>query len=385
MEIFIGAFFIFSLSVVIISNVGLRRERRILRKQLRHTLEAASDHIETQQNELGWYYRLCELCPFPIFVTDNDKLLIYANHASQTEFGDLLIGEAAIRGLRNHHLERLLDEALHNGRTEPQTISWQKKHFFVRVDTWDDMNGERAGAIMLMQDVTELKRLARARRDMASNLSHELRTPLASIKLMAETLLHGALEEPKFAKRMVMRIAGENDAMIRLIEDLTALSWIESQRVPLRLERINLSLLAEQRINRLTLQKELKELQIHLISPPEPIIELDSERFGQVLTNLLDNAIKFSPKGGQIKVIIDENDEAITLSVSDEGPGIRPTDLPRIFERFYKGDQARTRSNKAGTGLGLAIVKHLVEAHNGSIQAENNQDRGATFTITLFK
>lgn len=385
MEIFTGAFFIFSLSLVIMSNVGLRRERHTLRKQLRHTLEAASDHIETQQNELGWYHRLCELYPFPIFVTDNDKQLVYANHASQAEFGELVIGEAAIRGLRNHHLESLLDEALHNGRTEPQTINWQKKHFFVRIDTWDDTNGERAGAIMLMQDVTELKRLARARRDMASNLSHELRTPLASIKLMAETLLHGALEEPKFGKRMVMRIAGENDAMIRLIEDLTALSWIESQRVPLRLERINLSLLAEQRINRLTLQKELKELQIQLISPPEPIIELDSERFGQVLTNLLDNAIKFSPKGGQIKVIIDENDEAITLSVSDEGAGIIPTDLPRIFERFYKGDQARTRSNKAGTGLGLAIVKHLVEAHNGSIKAENNQDHGATFTITLFK
>ena len=385
MEIFLGVFFIFSLSVVIISNVQLRRERRTLRKQLRHTLEAASDHIETQQNELGWYHRLCELYPFPIFVTDNDKQLVYANHASRAEFGELVIGEAAIRGLRNHHLESLLDEALHNERTEPQTISWQKKHFFVRVDTWGDTNGEKAGAIMLMQDVTELKRLARARRDMASNLSHELRTPLASIKLMAETLLHGALEQPKFGKRLVMRMASENDAMIRLIEDLTALSWIESQRVPLRLERINLSLLAQQRIDRLALQQELKELQIQLFSPPEPIIELDSERFGQVLTNLLDNAIKFSPKGGQIKVVIDENEEAITLSVRDNGPGIIPTDLPRIFERFYKGDQARTRSNKAGTGLGLAIVKHLVEAHNGSIKAENNQDGGATFTITLFK
>jgi len=385
MEFLLVFFVTFSLSVVVISNVRLRREKRELRNQLRHTLRATSDHIDTQQNELRWHRTVCELLPLPIFVTDNDKLLIYANHASQTEFGDLVIGEAAIRGLRDHHLESLLDEALQNGRTEPQTISWQKKHFFVRVDTWVNMNGVRGGTVVLMQDVTELKRLARARRDMASNLSHELRTPLASIKLMAETLLHGALEEPKFGKRMVMRIAAENDAMIRLIEDLTALSWIESRRVPLRLERLNLRLLAEQRINRLALQQELKQLQIQLIGPPEPIIELDSERFGQVLTNLLDNAIKFSPKGGQIKVIINENDEAITLAICDEGAGIMPTDLPRIFERFYKGDQARTRSNKAGTGLGLAIVKHLVEAHNGSIKAENNKDGGATFTITLFK
>ena len=375
----------FSLTVLLLSNAALRRERRELEKNLRRVLRAASGHIQTQDNELGWYRSVCQLIPHPIFVTDTDKKLIYTNPAAQEEFGFIKVGEAVIQRLRDHNLESVFDEALKRGHAEPKMINLQDKDFLVRADTWIDSNGVNGGAVMMMQDVTRLKRLARARRDMASNLSHELRTPLASIKLMSETLLNGGLEEAKIASRFVRRIAAENEAMIRLIEDLTALSWIESRRTPLRLERVNLRDLVQQRLTRLAPQQELKQIHFQLNSPPTIITELDPERFGQVLTNIFDNAIKYSPKGGTIHITIHDNHEATTLVVRDEGPGILPSDLPRIFERFYKGDPVRTRSSVAGTGLGLAIAKHLVQAHNGTIKAENNLDRGATFTIRLLK
>jgi signal transduction histidine kinase len=200
---------------------------------------------------------------------------------------------------------------------------------------------------------------------------------------MTETLLDIGDEEVELVHRLATRIATENDAMIRLVEDLTALNWIESGRTPLRLERTNLREMVETRLQRLAPQLEVKNLHFEVTGVDEAIVALDPERFGQVLTNILDNAIKFSPAGSTVHLEICRGDGVTTLAIRDEGPGILSTDLPRIFERFYKGDRVRTRSSASGTGLGLAIAKHLVEAHGGSIRAESDFGNGATFIITL--
>lgn len=377
---FVTLFFFIIIAIFYIHH--LRRERHELNHQLRRVLRASTNRLDAQECEIQMFRTICELIPHSLFITNFKKGVVYANSASQKIFGPITIGEGAIRWLRNHHIDELLDQALQRGQTETDQLTFIDKQFLVTACTWQDLDGSN-GIAVVMQDVTELNRLARARRDMAANLSHELRTPLASIKLMVESLQFGALEEADLAKEFINRIGTENNALIRLIEDLTTLSWIERGRTLLRLERINLRELTERRLQRLTAQQQIKNLEFNLNSPPIVMVDIDPERFGQVITNVLDNAIKLSPVGGTIDVIITINSSHITLAIKDEGPGILPSDLPRIFERFYKGDRSRTRSNKVGTGLGLAIVKHLVEAHGGTIRAKNNLTRGATFTIIL--
>ncbi|MDQ4078809.1 MAG: ATP-binding protein [Chloroflexota bacterium] len=362
----------------------IHQERETLRRELRRVLRAGAGKVEAQSMELNWYRAICHTLPLPVVVTDARKGLLYANPAAQRVFGSIEKGEGAIKRLRHHVLEELLDMALESGQSEPHRVELPgDQQYLVLARAWPLQDAEPRGALLILQDIAELNRLARARRDMAANLSHELRTPLTSVKLLTETLLDGAIEEPSLARKFVNHIATENEALIRLVEDLTALSGIESGRTPLHLEPINLRELIDQRLQRLIPQAEQKQVQFRLDSPPSPILSLDPERFGQVLTNVLDNAIKFSPEGGTVSITVCVNEEDTTLAIRDEGPGIPPHELPRIFERFYKGDRARTRSNASGTGLGLAIVRHLVEAHGGTIHAKSEFGGGTTFVITM--
>jgi two-component system phosphate regulon sensor histidine kinase PhoR len=353
-------------------STRLRAERQTLQRELRRVLRAGAGRVEAQHEELSWLRALSEDVPMPVVVTDENRRMIYANPAAEQLFGEVRTGEGAIARLRHHRLEGMLATALEKGHSEPESIEMPgEQHYLAVAYAWPAESSQWGGALLFLQDVTERDRLARARRDMAANLSHELRTPLSSIKLLSESLLGSITEEPDLARKFALRIAAENEALIRLVEDLTTLAAIESGRTPLRLERINLRELVSERLQRLAPQQEQKRLRFDLDSPECPIVALDPERFGQILNNLLDNAIRFSPEGGSIHLSIRETPEGTTLTIRDEGSGILPKDLPRIFERFYKGDTARTRAGSDGTGLGLAIVRHLVEAHGGSIKADS--------------
>ncbi len=375
---------LFAMGLVALSMgvVRLRRERRTLQNEVRQVRRAASAQLEQQAEELRWHRALCEVLPWSLLVADPQKRLLYANPASQALFGSARVGEGIIQLSRHHQLESLIDEALQRGSAAPCVVERETQQFLALAHAWPQ-TPPYEGALLLLQDVTEVNRLARARREMAANLSHELRTPLASVRLLAERLLEESAE-PALTHRLLLRIATENEAMIRLVEDLTALAWLESGRTPLRLEPTNLHELVDLRIQRLAPQQELKKLRFHIDSPTTTLLVLlDAERFGQVLTNLMDNAIKFSPEAGTISITIQSTEQGTSLAIRDEGPGILPWDLPRIFERFYKGDRVRTRSSASGTGLGLTIARHLVEAHQGTIYAESTFGQGATFTITL--
>jgi two-component system, OmpR family, phosphate regulon sensor histidine kinase PhoR len=240
--------------------------------------------------------------------------------------------------------------------------------------------------------------LERARRDMVANVSHELRTPLASIKLLVETLQSGP--PPQIAARMLAQAAQEVDAVTQLVDELHELSQIESGRVVLQMAPASLGQVVARAVQRIQPQADRKAIAISTDVPAElPLALLDAGRIGQVLLNLLHNAVKFTVESGTIRVAAVAvrvgpdsrpahvpNDHAhgdwLMVQVVDSGVGVPAADLPRIFERFYKVDRARTR-NSGGTGLGLAIAKHLVEGHGGRIWADSEEGRGSTFSFTV--
>lgn len=363
-------------------NLRLRRERSELQWSLRRVLDAGSARQADMEREVAWYREACALSPDAIIVTTAEKEILSANPAAEAFFGKVRPGEVVIQRLREHHFETLIEQQVEGMEVPPTTVELPERQVLARVGQWTTPHDTIGGAVLYLRDVTELNRLMRARRDMVANISHELRTPLASIKLIAGTLLDGAIDERGMNRKLVNRVATENEALIRLVEDLTALNYIETGRTPLHLEKTDLRTLVEQRLQRLQPQMELKEMRYRVLGEASAMVDLDPERFGQVLTNIFDNAIKFSPMKSRLTATISRTDDQTILEITDEGPGIMPHDLPRLFERFYKGDRSRTRTG-GGTGLGLAIAKHLVEAHGGTITARNNDVTGATFRIEL--
>ena len=235
--------------------------------------------------------------------------------------------------------------------------------------------------LLLFQDVTRQRQIEIIRRDFISNVSHELRTPLAALKALTETLQDSALNDPPATQRFLAQMETEVDALSLMVSELLELSRIESNRVPLVLKPTRPVDIVTPAYERLALQAERTPLEFILECPEDlPLVLADATRIQQVMVNLLHNAIKFTPEGGQVKVCAKAQDQTVLFSVCDTGIGISQADLPRIFERFYKVDRSRASS---GTGLGLAIARHLVEAHGGRIWAESEVGRGSRFYFTI--
>jgi two-component system phosphate regulon sensor histidine kinase PhoR len=235
--------------------------------------------------------------------------------------------------------------------------------------------------LMVFQDLTRVRRLEMVRRDFVSNVSHELRTPLASLKALTETLMEGALEDPPAARRFLTRMEAEIDNLTQMVQELLELSRIESGKVPLERRSITPLKLISPAVERMQLQAERAGLNISLECPEDlPPVSADPTRMEQVLVNLLHNAIKFTPPGGKITVSAYHEGANVIIFVKDTGVGIAPDALPRIFERFYKADRARSGG---GTGLGLSIARHLVEAHGGRIWAESMVNQGSIFYFSI--
>ncbi|MBF0215907.1 MAG: HAMP domain-containing protein [Candidatus Omnitrophica bacterium] len=244
-------------------------------------------------------------------------------------------------------------------------------------------DGVLEGAVLVFHDITELKKLEEIRQDFVANVSHELRTPISSIKGYAETLIDGAIDDRENTKDFVKIIYEDSNRLANLIDDLLDLSRIESGKMKMAFERIELEPVLERALG--VLSKTIKDKKINVTrSIPEvlPKVLADEKRLAQVFLNLLDNAVKYTPDGGNVNIGIARMDDHLRIDISDNGLGIPQNDMPRIFERFYRVDKARSRE-MGGTGLGLSIVKHIVLAHNGQVWAESEPGRGSKFTFTV--
>ncbi len=289
--------------------------------------------------------------------------------------------------VRHHSLIELWQRCHVQGREQVEAVDLGPELFLQAVVTPFQERGA-AGYVVILQDLTQVRRLQTMRRDFISNLSHELRTPLASLRAVVETLQDGALADPPAAERFLRQAENEVNTMTQMVEELTELSQIESGQVRLRLAPVAVHRLIDVPLERLRSQAERAGTQISVeIAADTPLALADEERVQQVVTNLVHNAIKFTPPGGRIRLIAGPSDapgreRELLFEVQDSGIGIAKADLPRVFERFYKSDRARTRG-QGGTGLGLAIARHIVEAHGGRIWVKSKIGKGSSFFFTM--
>ena len=240
------------------------------------------------------------------------------------------------------------------------------------------------GAVLVLHDTTDLRRLERLRQEFVANVSHELKTPLTGIKLCTETLLGGAVEDPDNRTRFLEQIAAQSERLHLLILDLLSLARIESGEEQFEFEAVGVPAVVRACLDRHRARAEARRQTLGLAaeSGPPAVVWADEEAVEQILDNLLDNALKYTPEGGHIRVGWGQENGQVWVEVADDGIGIPPADLPRVFERFFRVNKARSRE-VGGTGLGLAIVKHLTQAMNGSVQAASRLGAGATFTVRL--
>jgi two-component system phosphate regulon sensor histidine kinase PhoR len=242
--------------------------------------------------------------------------------------------------------------------------------------------GDEEGQVFVFHEVTRLKELENIRTEFVGNVSHELRTPLSLIKGSAETLLDGAIHDPEQAVRFLQKIDKHSDRLLYLIEDLLVISRLESGQAALNLAQVDLHELCQRVLDDLGARAASRQAELENKIPPQTVVWADADRLQQVFFNLADNAIKYGKSGGCVSVGVRETGDKVEVFVADDGPGIPPDSLGRVFERFYRVDRARSRES-GGTGLGLAIVKHIVQAHGGEAWVKSEMQKGAIFHFTL--
>lgn len=250
-----------------------------------------------------------------------------------------------------------------------------------------NVDGVRRGIVAVFHDISDLKKAENMRRDFVANVSHELRTPVTIIKGYAETLLDGALEsDPTHARRFIEIISNHSDRLANLVNDILTLSSLESKEARLELNPLDVSGTIGKAC--MLLQESAVQKNIEIINESAgvvlPRVMADQGRLEQVVVNLLENAIKYTPDGGSVHLFTEDSGEFVKVSVADTGIGIPFKDQPRIFERFYRVDEARTRE-QGGTGLGLAIVKHIVQLHGGNVSVTSETGKGSIFSFTIKK
>src|SRR5699024_1554614 len=247
-----------------------------------------------------------------------------------------------------------------------------------------DEKGMLKGAVLVFYDITEFKKLELMRKDFVANVSHELRTPITSIAGFAEALVEDSIDDEETRKKFLKIIYEEGKRLQLLIEDLLILSRLEQDEFQLHVSNVNISEVLEDVVPLIKQQAEQNEINFHVSIDKNPSIVADSQKLKQILINLLANAVSYTPTNGTVQLRIDEAKDQLRIRVSDTGIGIDKEDIPRIFERFYRVDKARSRDT-GGTGLGLAITKHIVEVHKGTIKVESELNKGTTFTVLLPK
>jgi two-component system phosphate regulon sensor histidine kinase PhoR len=314
-----------------------------------------------------------------LFLLDRERQIAWANSAAAEMFGasELPLGRSFMSVVRDFELNQAVLDAVVGHRPIVRQTAVDNRTLRIRAVPVE-LTGYTAVAV---EDVTELQRLGRARRDFVANISHELRTPLANIDLAAQTLRNISDLDATLARRMLDQIESQVQVLGQLSQEMMDLAQIESGQALLKLVPVAVAPLVRRSVTALAPHANLKGQHVSLFLPEELQVLADEQQVGRVISNLLHNAVKFAPEGGIVSVYAEAvDDEDVRICVSDNGPGISKEDQGRIFERFYKQDRARSRG---GTGLGLAIARHIIEGHGGRIWVESEPGQGATFCFTL--
>jgi len=349
-------------------------------------------HIDTVMRQRNEIEAVLSSMVEGVIAVDMEEQVISMNDAAAKMFG-LNSSEAQGRSIqevvRNTALQQFVKNALSSQETVEKEIvlSSDGDRFLNGHGTsLCDVEGKQIGALIVLNDVTRLLRLEKIRREFVANVSHEIKTPITAIKGFVETLRDGAVENHEDAERFLEIIGKHVDRLEAIIEDLLSLSRIEQEagREEVVLDEGRLKDVLETAIQVCEAGAMAKKIEIELSCAGKIVANLDPQLLEQAVVNLIDNAIKYSNDGGTVRVEASQRENETLISVRDQGCGIEKQHLPRLFERFYRVDKARSRQ-MGGTGLGLAIVKHIAQAHGGRVTVESIPGKGSIFTIHLPK
>ncbi|MFN8418668.1 MAG: PAS domain-containing sensor histidine kinase [Anaerolineae bacterium] len=373
-----------------VRNYQHEQQNQRLREEIEQTKRESQQEIRGLKQRVTRLIALTDVTPDALLVVSFDHVIVRANKTAQQLFGEnrSLDGKTIMQTVRNHELDAMVDAVRKAGEELESQISIYDRSYRVRGSVVEGSDLDAAVVTLSLQDISELLRLARARRDMVANIVHDLGTPISSIRLLLDTLTMGFGKNPERDQRLITKIAGETDNLQHMTRELIDLSSIESGRAITRMVDTNLHELVGSAIQLMETQAEPKKLTIRNEVPNDLLVLADPEQIKRVISNLLHNSIKFTAANGEITVSASasasDDGQMAKVAVQDTGTGIPPQERSRIFERFYQVDSARSgQKTKVGAGLGLSIAKHIVSAHGGDIWAEPNIPQGTTILFTL--
>jgi two-component system phosphate regulon sensor histidine kinase PhoR len=321
-----------------------------------------------------------------LLVVDSNRRVIVTNQTFRKLFAlpEISMGTPLLEIVRHATLDGAIADAFHGDESVRNELTLDGSQIELHAVATRNDAGEITGALVLFHDITDLKKMDQIRRDFVANVSHELRTPLSILRGYIETLLDNPNTSTEEFSRILRVMERHSKRLDLLAQDLLTLGQLESANPNLQLGNVDLSDLFGEVIHDWEKKLATKQLSVIVDVPSDmPTVRADRVRLEEALYNLLDNAVKYSRERGDIRLGARQRDNEIVLSVSDDGIGIGKEDLPRIFERFYRADKARTHDNIRGTGLGLAIVKHIAQLHGGRVEAGSEIGKGTTIRVVL--
>ena len=348
--------------------------------------ESSKRTVEKLEGERDRLAGVLETMAEGVLLTDRTGRIVLANGSLRMMVASSgqLVGKEPIEAIRNNELAEMIESVRRTqspATGEVELIGILPRRVLVRAAPLTVSGNE--GVVVVLSDVTELRRLETLRSDFVANVSHELRTPIAAIRAAAETLEGGAIDDPQAARDFIGMIARHAERLHQLVEDLLELSRIEAQKLDLQAMPVDARELIDHMIGLYALTAARREVVLKAGACPNGLtLSTDRRALEQILSNLIDNAIKYASRGAKVTLSSVEADGEIRIAVADTGPGIAAKHLPRLFERFYRVDRGRSR-DVGGTGLGLSIVKHLTEALGGHVFVESLPGVGSTFTVHL--
>jgi two-component system phosphate regulon sensor histidine kinase PhoR len=358
----------------------------------------ALEALVDRQRELEERFREGEFSVQAVFgamldglvVVDDRRRVRMMNREFKRMFGleEAEPGPPLLETIRHASIDRLVMEAIRVQEPRRESIQISRgpsegREMEVSAVPLGENSAQTEGAVVLFHDVTQLRQMEEIRRDFVANVSHELRTPLSIFRGYLETLLDDPQQPPGELLRILEVMERHSDRLHALVEDVLSLARLESPAAELDLSEISLPEFLQEILRDWEKRLEAKQLKSHLDVPLDlPKLEADESRLQEIIYNLLDNAVKYSQPGSRISLQAAVSGDRVRISVADQGIGIREADLPRIFERFYRVDKARSRE-LGGTGLGLSIVKHIAQLHGGNVEARSEPGKGTTISVLL--